>query len=126
MLNPFGYTSSSGSTVSELQGIMKSVKSNMTNSKAQVLEFISKETNPQRKIELGKIFQAAEAIYDRYDGHNRNEFSGSADYIDMASKMFKLMQKQRHAGRKIFLVSLSNPILGFDCVHFTSIQQLEA
>ena len=119
MLNPFGYATTSKSAADpDFQAIMKSVKTNLTSSKTQVLDFITKESNPQRRRALENIFNAAEEIFDAYDGHKKSEFDQTADYKEKAVKMFQLMKAQKHAGRKIFLVSLSNPILGFDCVHF--------
>lgn len=117
MLNPHGYTHAPAAGA-ENDKIMQSARSNITSNRDQVLEFIAKETNIQRRMALDEIFRAAEAIKNRFDGHKQFEIRSSADYKNMAIKLFSLIRKQRHAGRKLFFVSMSNPIFGFDVVTF--------
>lgn len=119
MLNPFGYAAAGQRDQNaDVSGIMKSVRSNITANKSVVREFISKETNPQRKRDLEKIFETAEELIGHFEGHRHHEIKSSAVYKDIASRLFKLIRKQRHAGRKLFLVCLSNPLLGLDVAHY--------
>ena len=90
----------------------------MTENESQVQDFISKETNATRKTELQTIFEQAKALKMRFDNHKMTEISESAEYKSMASRLCTLIQKQRHAGRKLFMSTVSNPLLGFDCVTF--------
>ena len=119
MLNPHGYTVAANKSAGcDLNSLMKSVKTNITENEVQVQEFINKETNENRRRELQTIFEQAKALKMRFDNHRMSEIDGSADYRSMASNLCKLIQKQRHAGRKLFVSTVSNPLLGFDCVTF--------
>lgn len=119
MLNPFGYAAAGQrENNTDCTAIMKSVRQNMTTNKTVVREFIAKESNPQRRRDLEKIFEAAEELIGRFEGHRQHEMKGSAVYKELASKLFKLIRKQKHAGRKLFVVCLSNPLLGLDVAHY--------
>lgn len=119
MLNPQGYAVQAKAAGPDNDKIMQSARANITTNRATVIEFIEKETNVQRRMALREIFDAAEAIKTRFDGHKQCEIRQSAVYKEMAIKLFTLIRKQKHAGRKLFLCNMSNPILGFDVVtHF--------
>ena len=119
MLNPFGYvTAGQRAGGPDHESIMKSVKQNITTNRTAVRDFIAKETNVQRRRDLELIFDTAEELTQQFEGHRQHEIRESAVYKRLGQKLFKLMQKQRHAGRKLFLVSVSNPLLGLDVVHF--------
>ena len=94
MLNPFGYTTQASAAGADNDKIMQSARSNITSNRDSVIEFIAKETNFQRRKALEEIFQAAEAIKNRFDGHKQFEIRKSAEYKEMAIKLFSLIKKQ--------------------------------
>ena len=119
MLNPHGYaTAAKKPADSELSGMMKSVKTNLTDQESQVEEFIKKETNQQRRKGLEEIFKLGKKLKSQFDNHRQCDLEKSAVYKEMASELYQLMQKQRHAGRKLFMTCVSNPLLGFDSTNF--------
>ena len=119
MLNPHGYNIATRKSADcDLNSLMKSVKTNVTENEVQVQDFIRKETNENRRQDLQTIFEQAKALKMRFDNHRMSEFSNSQEYKSMASRLCQLIQKQRHAGRKLFVTTVSNPLLGFDCVTF--------
>ena len=119
MLNPHGYNiATKKSADCDFNNLMASVRKNITESESQVQDFINKETNESRRQELQTIFNQAKALKKRFDNHRLTEIIESADYRSMASQLCQLIQKQRHAGRKLFVSTVSNPLLGFDCVTF--------
>ena len=119
MLNPYGYSVASSKPADcDFQNLMKSVKVNITENEAQVQEFIAKETNEHRRRDLQTIFEQSKALKMRFDNHRMSEIMASEEFKSMASRLCTLIQKQRHAGRKLFMSSVSNPLLGFDCVTF--------
>ena len=119
MLNPQGYVSAAKKPADpDFKTIMKSVKQNITDSESQIEEFIKKETNQQRRQGLEEIFKSAKALKQQFDDHRQADLEKSAVYKEKASELYKKMQKQRHAGRKLFMTCVANPLLGFDSVVF--------
>ena len=98
--------------------LMNSAARNLTRSRQKVQEFISKEENKQRRERLTMIFHLTKLIADRFEGCKASEVFGTADYRNLCLPAFEEMNKQKHAGRKLLFMSLSDPIMGLDTLHF--------
>ena len=98
--------------------LMNSAARNLTRSRQKVQEFISKEENNQRRERLTTIFHLTKLIADRFEGCKASEVFGTADYRNLCLPAFEEMNKQKHAGRKLLFMSLSDPIMGLDTLHF--------
>lgn len=98
--------------------LMNSAIRNLTRSRNKVVEFIHKEENLQRREKLISIFHATKIIADRFEGMKASEVFGTSEYRDLCRPAFNLIREQRHAGRKLLFLSLSDPILGLDVLHF--------
>ena len=98
--------------------IMESAARNLTNERSKVLAYIDKETNMVRRAQLQKIFVTTELIRERFEGCKASAVYGTQEYRDLCRPAFEIISKQRHAGRKIFLMSVTNPVLGLDTVHY--------
>lgn len=98
--------------------LMNSAIRNLTRSRNKVVEFIEKEENLQRRAKLTSIFHATKVIADRFEGKKASEVFGTSEYRELCRPAFNLIREQRHAGRKILFLSLSDPILGLDVLHF--------
>ena len=98
--------------------LMNSAARNLTRSRQKVQEFISKEENGQRRERLTMIFHLTKAIADRFEGCKASEVFGTAEYRNLCLPAFEEMVKQKHAGRKLLFMSLSDPIMGLDTLHF--------
>ena len=98
--------------------LMNSAIRNLTRSRNKVVEFIEKEENLQRRQKLISIFHATKLIADRFEGKRASEVFGTDEYRDLCRPAFNLIREQRHAGRKLLFLSMSDPILGLDVLHF--------
>ena len=98
--------------------IMSTTVRNLTNSRAKVTEFIEKEEMVERKKKLHEIFTLTRLIVDRFDGCKISDMTSSSDYKALCQPAFARMREQRHAGRKLFLCMVSNPVFGLETIHF--------
>lgn len=98
--------------------LMNSATRNLTRSRQKVQEFIMKEENVQRRERLQTIFTLTKLIADRFEGCKGSEVFGTEEYRQLCIPAFEEMNKQKHAGRKILFLSLSDPIMGLDTLHF--------
>ena len=98
--------------------LMNSATRNLTRSRQKVQEFISKEENKQRRERLTMIFHLTKMIVDRFEGCKASEVFGTEEYRQLCLPAFEEMNKQKHAGRKLLFLSVSDPIMGLDTLHF--------